>query len=442
MAARKQASNIDMNALLVKNLGAPVDANDAARKAYVDTSYTNGLARGNHTGTQLASTISDFVAQVRANKITDFAAPTSALGMNGQKITNLGTPTTGTDAATKAYADDGDTAAKARANHTGTQTASTISDFHTAVRTNTISQLAAATNSLAMNFQKIVNLADGTTDQDAVNLRQMVAADTAAKARANHTGTQAASTISDFVATVRAVRLDQMASPAAAVPMGGQKITGLAAPTAGTDAANKDYVDGAISASASGLVIKGSVAAATTDNINISAPGATIDGTAMAVGEKFIRSSFSTPANNGVWIWNGATVAATRDPAVDTSVELNPGSYWIVLRGAVNGDKFAVFTNDSTYTVGTSGLYFSFYGGTPGGLVRSTSRSVPATAAGATVAMSMLPIVAIQTVYVKDTATGMGVDVAVSTSDDVLYLYPDAALANGELNVYVTGTID
>ena len=46
-------------------------------------------------------------------------------------------------------------------------------------------------------------------------------------------------------ARVRANRLDQMAAPTAAVSLNGQKITGLADPTAPEDAATKAYVDGA-----------------------------------------------------------------------------------------------------------------------------------------------------------------------------------------------------
>jgi hypothetical protein len=62
-------------------------------------------ARANHTGTQLAATVSDFDTQVRTSKVTDLAAPTGSFSMNSQKITSLGTPTVGTDASTKDYVD-------------------------------------------------------------------------------------------------------------------------------------------------------------------------------------------------------------------------------------------------------------------------------------------------------------------------------------------------
>ncbi len=61
----------------------------------------------------------------------------------------------------------------ARANHTGTQTASTISDFNTAVRTNRLDQMAAPTASVSLNSQKITNLADPTSNQDAVTLKYL-----------------------------------------------------------------------------------------------------------------------------------------------------------------------------------------------------------------------------------------------------------------------------
>lgn len=67
-------------------------------------------------------------------------------------------------------------------------------------------------------------------------------------ARANHTGTQTASTISDFDTQVRTNRLDQMATPTADVSFGSKKITSLADPTSAQDAATKTYVDTAAAA--------------------------------------------------------------------------------------------------------------------------------------------------------------------------------------------------
>jgi hypothetical protein len=58
----------------------------------------------------------------------------------------------------------------ARANHTGTQTSGTISDFDTQVRTSTLNQMTAPSTSLSINSQKLIDVADPTANQDAVTL--------------------------------------------------------------------------------------------------------------------------------------------------------------------------------------------------------------------------------------------------------------------------------
>jgi hypothetical protein len=58
----------------------------------------------------------------------------------------------------------------ARANHTGTQTSGTISDFDTQVRTSTLNQMTAPSTSLSINSQKLIDVANPTANQDAVTL--------------------------------------------------------------------------------------------------------------------------------------------------------------------------------------------------------------------------------------------------------------------------------
>jgi hypothetical protein len=66
---------------------------------------TDPYARANHTGTQTASTISDFDTQVRTSRLDQMAAPTGSVSLNSQKVTSLATPTDNADAATKLYVD-------------------------------------------------------------------------------------------------------------------------------------------------------------------------------------------------------------------------------------------------------------------------------------------------------------------------------------------------
>ncbi len=106
MSARKAASNKDMNGLKVINLGAPSNGSaDAARKSDVEAAYTAGISRANHTGSQLAATISDFDTQVRTNRLDQLTAPTGSVGWNSQRLISVADPSGAQDAATKNYVD-------------------------------------------------------------------------------------------------------------------------------------------------------------------------------------------------------------------------------------------------------------------------------------------------------------------------------------------------
>ena len=98
------------------NLGGTITSADLVDGTIVASDIADGTitaakmvsdpyARANHTGTQTASTISNFDTQVRTSRLDQMAAPVGAVDVASQKITSLGTPTLNTDAATKAYVD-------------------------------------------------------------------------------------------------------------------------------------------------------------------------------------------------------------------------------------------------------------------------------------------------------------------------------------------------
>jgi hypothetical protein len=114
---------------------------------------TDPLARANHTGTQTASTVSDFDTQVRTSRLDQMAAPTGSVSANSQKITNLATPTVNTDASTKAYVD--------------TSIANLIDGAPSTL--DTLNEIAAALADTA-NFSDTVVLKSGSTMTGALTL--------------------------------------------------------------------------------------------------------------------------------------------------------------------------------------------------------------------------------------------------------------------------------
>src|SRR5688500_12913754 len=94
----------------------------------------------------------------------------------------------------------------------------------------------------------------------------IAAANVDLRARATHTGSQAASTISDLAAVVQAYRLDQFSAPTAGLNVNGQRLISVATPTTGTDGANRDYVDTALANGLAGIHFKDPVRVAATAN--------------------------------------------------------------------------------------------------------------------------------------------------------------------------------
>ncbi len=175
-------------------------------------------------------------------------------------------------------------------------------------------------------------------------------------ARANHTGTQPAATISDFDQQVRTSRLDQMAYPTNTVSLNGQRLAQVADPVNAQDAATKAYVD----ASVQGLDVKQSVRAATTANMTLSGLGP-VDGVTLVAGNSVLVKNQTNPAENGIYTVSSG--AWTRRTDADSGSKLNPGAFTFVEEGAVNADNGYVLTTDGAVTLGTTALNFVQFSG-------------------------------------------------------------------------------
>lgn len=268
-----------------------------------------------------------------------------------------------------------------RANHTGTQTSSTISDFNEAAQ-DAVGNALVDTNSIDFSYDdannqikadaKVVSgggveiagtglqlsntgVAAGTYTKLTVDLKGRVTAGTTLSAGDLPAHTHTASNITDFNAAVQANRLDQMAVPTTALNLNSQKITNLADPTNPQDAATKNYVDNAIA----GLDWKNSVRAATTANITLSGTQ-TIDGIALVAGDRILVKNQTTAAQNGIYMVSSSSWSRATD--ADSWAEL-VGAAVFVEQGSVNADTAWVCTVDSGGTLGTTPVTWTQFNG-------------------------------------------------------------------------------
>lgn len=288
-----------------------------------------------------------------------------------------------------------------------------------------------------MNGLKVQNLGAPTAaSTDAARIVDVETASTADRSRANHTGTQLANTISDFDAQVRTSRLDQMAAPTAPVSANNQRVINVAEPTSAQDAATKNYVDTSLSGLTSGQVIKGTVRAVVTSNVNIASPGATLDGLTAANGEIFLLAGQTTGTQNGPYVFNGSASAMTRATNWDATAEAVKGSYWIVREGS-KADQFALMTNDTDITIGTTVPAFTYIAA-----ASSAGRYAvdsPAVTAGGTWTVTHNLNSQDVTVQVRRVASPYDyVDVYMTAATvNTVTISPDVAMASGEFRAIV-----
>ena len=202
------------------------------------------------------------------------------------------------------------------------------------------------------------DIPDGTVTNAKVSASAAIALSKLATdplARANHTGTQTASTISDFNVTVRTNRLDQMAVPTSSLNLNGQRVTNAASPVDAADLVTKQHLENFIDTRITSQDWKQSVRVATTANITLSGLQ-TIDTVELSNGDRILVKAQTSASQNGVYVvgvgaWSRATDA-------NDSSKVTTGMTVPVEQGVANGGTIWLLTSPNPITLGSTALNF------------------------------------------------------------------------------------
>lgn len=246
----------------------------------------------------------------------------------------------------------------------GTMSASDFTKLGAATNANTASTIVMRDGSGNFTAGTITAALTGTAS-NASNLNSQAAS--FYLDRANHTGTQLASTISNFAATAQGYRLDQFAS--ATSPISGVD------PTADAHLATKSYVDSL----AIGLDVKKSARAGSTATVTvtysstggtsargqITAAPNTLDGVSLAANNRVLLKDQSTGAQDGIWVvttlGSGANGVWDRATDWDADADVSAGAFVFIEEGTVNADSGWVLTTNNPIVVGgASGTALTF----------------------------------------------------------------------------------
>jgi len=130
-------------------------------------------------------------------------------------------------------------------------------------------------------------------------------------------------------------------------------------PSVDTDIVNKLYVDALLGSTK----IRSSVTVTTTGNIDLSSPGAIINGVTLSNGDRVLIKDQTVNTENGIYVFNGASSAMTRATDADIWSEF-PSSFVIVEKGTVHADTIWICTSDTGGVLGsTPVIYVQLNGG-------------------------------------------------------------------------------
>lgn len=136
-----------------------------------------------------------------------------------------------------------------------------------------------------------------------------------------------------------------------------QSVLNLVDPVGNLDAVTLQFLQAYVQNNLRTQNWKTALRVASLTNINIAAPGASIDGVTMVSGDRFGAFGQSTGSQNGSYIWNGAATPATRTTDFDIDTEVIDGSVFPINEGTL-ADQYYKLTTNNPIVVGTTTLTF------------------------------------------------------------------------------------
>jgi len=108
-----------------------------------------------------------------------------------------------------------------------------------------------------------------------------------------------------------------------------------------------------------GLAWKDSVRVASVSNITLSGPGASINGITLTNGDRFLAKDQTSQSENGIYVFNGSAVAATRALDANTFEELEAATV-TVEEGSAAGSTFR--QTQVNGVIGTNNVIWASFG--------------------------------------------------------------------------------
>jgi hypothetical protein len=342
-----------------------------------------------------------FVGNALDTHTTNISSNTSAIAVQAGFISSLQALTTSQGSAISAIQSNGIAYDRDRTNHTGTQTASTISDLSVAIQTEltAIAGVPAGFPPLDANalipVQYLPPYVLGTT--------YTVSSQAAMLALGANVGDFAVRTDISATFILSALPASTLANWTQLLSMPGVTSVGLALPSDFTVTVSPITSTGTLTATwaakAANLVLAGPVSGAATTptfrslvaddipaldagkittgvfgrsrtthsflphaeatplvNVNLAAPGLTFDGYTPQIGETLLLANQAVQAENGPWVWNGASAPLTRPNyyTAGSTVQANYGMCVPVEGGATYAGTIWTLNTAGAITIDTT----------------------------------------------------------------------------------------